>query len=352
MGTSRDQQTVPNLMKIKSHFLLLFILCRPWAMEAQAVGERYSCLFYNVENLFHPGNDSLAADDEFTPGGSRSWTYSRYWKKIAQVCRVILAVNGWEPPDIVCLSEVENYRVLADIVRHPLLVHTEYRILHRDSPDHRGMDAAMLYRPERLSCIDTSWLATSDNNGRTEPTREIVCSTFLAGTDTLLVLANHWVSRYGGELETQHIRIRQAESLREYILLRIRSQPGLAVLAGGDLNEVSSSEAVKILTMDGLLSEKVPCGALASYKYQGKWEMIDHVFVGGKLASEYAGVTIPHIPGLLADDERHTGQRPARTYHGFRYEGGISDHLPLLVQFHLGPGLKASRPPNQAGPLP
>lgn len=36
---------------------------------------------------------------------------------------------------------------------------------------------------------------------------------------------------------------------------------------------------------------------------------------------------------LLKPDKTWRGIRPFRTYYGFKYEGGYSDHLPLRVTF-------------------
>ena len=76
-------------------------------------------VWYNVENLFHPDNDSLPGDDEFTPEGLRHWTPARYRSKISVLAKVIIASGGWEPPDLVGLCEVEDSSVLNDLVFIP-----------------------------------------------------------------------------------------------------------------------------------------------------------------------------------------------------------------------------------------
>jgi len=138
----------------KDLFLIsAMLLCQQLLLSRQ-VSQNYCCMFYNVENLFHPSVDTVSGDDEnFTPGGTRRWTFYRYNKKVAEICKVILAVNGWDPPEIICFSEIENRKVLADIATHPLLVNFSYGIIHRDSPDHRGIDVGMLYRTGLADCI-------------------------------------------------------------------------------------------------------------------------------------------------------------------------------------------------------
>jgi hypothetical protein len=39
-------------------------------------------------------------------------------------------------------------------------------------------------------------------------------------------------------------------------------------------------------------------------------------------------------PMMLTEDATHLGVRPLRSYYGYRYEGGYSDHLPIIVDLH------------------
>ena len=351
-------------------FLFLALLNVPTA-RSQATHD-YCVMFYNVENLFHPSNDTIIGDDEFTPEGIRGWGFYRYHKKIAAVCKVLLAVNGWDMPDIVCLSEIENQQVLKDILYHPLLMGKQYQLLHRDSPDHRGMDVGILYRCDRIQCIDTCWLPVADKNGALINTRDILVARFLSGTlrDTIMILGNHWTSRYGGALETEEKRILQAGILGKYVDSVCKSEPGLVVIAGGDLNDPSDALSIQHLTTTSGLQEIFPGASLTvpgadprasdilnrrkglagktakflspasphsagTYKYQGNWESIDHVFIGGNIQQANCRARIFSHPMLLEDDLTHTGKKPFRTYSGYRYHGGISDHLPLVLEVTL-----------------
>ena len=38
---------------------------------------------------------------------------------------------------------------------------------------------------------------------------------------------------------------------------------------------------------------------------------------------------------LLMRDTNYGGNRPKRTYYGFKYENGISDHLPVVLELKL-----------------
>lgn len=313
----------------------MLLLC-PQPLISRQESRSYCCMFYNVENLFHPSVDTLSEDDEdFTPGGARRWTFYRYNRKVAEICKVILAVNGWEPPEIICFSEIENRKVLADIATHPLLLNFHYEILHRDSPDHRGIDVGILYRSSLARCIDTTWIGFSNSSGTPMHTREILAATFALDTDTVLVAANHWTSKYGGAMETEHKRILQAETLDRFIGDALTGRPDLLVIAGGDLNDATGSRPLESVGRESGLSEVLPPADQRTYKYQGKWNSVDHVFTGGRLAASSCRAEVPVLPFLLERDEKHTGMRPRRTYRGFAYSGGISDHLPLLVYFRI-----------------
>jgi hypothetical protein len=321
-----------NPLPILLPLLAIIPFCEALPRHSQ---QNHSCLFYNVENLFHPSDDPHPGDDDFTPDGERRWTFYRYNKKITEICKVILAVNRWDPPTFICLSEIENRNVLEDIIFHPLMTKTSYEILHRDSHDHRGMDVAILYRSDHATCLDTTWIIFRDESGKPLLVREILTAKFLLNSDTLLVAANHWTSKYGGAPETEKQRIMQAETLGKFIDSVVVSQPGIAVIAGGDLNDVQGSAALRILEDNHGLRHIPPPTGQSSYKYQGKWASVDHVFIAGSLSARHCSASVPHYPFLLEPDDKHTGLRPRRTYRGYAYSGGISDHLPLLLIFQI-----------------
>ena len=168
-------------------------------------------MFYNVENLFHPSDDPIPGDDDFTAEGVRYWSYRRYNSKISSLCKVILASGDWEPPLLIGLCEVENEKVLKDLIYNQLLREYDYHYLHRNSNDHRGIDVALLYRPDQINCLSHDFISNCLPGGRNK-TREILHGTFLLEADTLDVFINHWTSKYGGVYETEEIRVYNAET--------------------------------------------------------------------------------------------------------------------------------------------
>ena len=127
--------------------LLLIALLLPGGINAR---DRHLIAFYNLENLFDT-IDSQGVDDlEFTPGGERQWTSERYLFKIDQVAKVLSMIGpgyGLPGSSIIGLCEVENIGVVRDLLNSRYLRDKGYSIVHFDSPDRRGIDVALLYKP-------------------------------------------------------------------------------------------------------------------------------------------------------------------------------------------------------------
>lgn len=317
---------------------LLFIhriICIP--VPEQPRGE-FCMLWYNVENLFNPLNDSLPADDEFTPEGLRHWTWSRYRQKLTALARVIIASGRGEPPELVALCEVENARVLEDLANHPVLEAYQYHVLHRDSPDHRGMDLGCLIRPARIRLLD--WGAIPFAHPVKE-TRDLLHLTLGCRGDTLDLFLVHLVSKYGGAGATADLRRCQAEQLAALVDSVYAGRPCGLILAAGDFNEEYPGYAMEPLRMARFgtdsLTPLMPLGEQGTYKYRGRWSFIDQVLVLQSLSPGAIRVSSPDLAPLLIEDLEFGGMKPRRTYEGYRYLGGISDHLPQVID--LNPSL-------------
>jgi len=207
----------------------------PSELHAQRSKRDLCILWYNVENLFFPGSDSLSVDREFTPEGSRHWTFSRYRLKLTSLAKVILAAGAWDAPDLVGLCEVESAGVLKDLCEHPLLKSLSYSYLHSDSPDHRGMDVACLYRSAR---IDVKEWRTIASVIKLDGTRDMMHLSFCFGqSDTLELFLSHFVSKYRGAGATAESRRIQAEQLSRCVDSVHAIRPGSAILLAGDYND-------------------------------------------------------------------------------------------------------------------
>lgn len=207
-----------------------------FAQNPQEDNSGIRVMFYNVENLFHPSNDSLKNDDEFTEDGTRFWSFRRYYDKINKVGKTAIAVGEWEPPAVIGLCEIEDIQCLKDLVYSSPLKKFGYEIVHQESGDNRGIDVALLYRPKHFKLV--SYHANVLNFGEdSRPTRDILYVKGTVGKDTLHLFVNHWPSRYGGQLVTAPKRDFAAGVLRAQYDSILSVVPNAAILAMGDFND-------------------------------------------------------------------------------------------------------------------
>lgn len=320
--------------------LLMVVLLLPASGNTQQVlpSGKLRILWYNVENLFHPSDDSLATDDPFTPEGSQHWDDYRYQKKLTSLARVIVAAGGWEPPEVVGMCEVEERRVVEELAAHPILEPYGYRVVHREGPDHRGTEVACLYREKRVKV--SSWKAIPSVLARHgERTRNLLSLELTAGRDTLHLLLCHLISKYRGEGITAELRREQAEQLAGLADSLRRIHPGRLVVVAGDFNDPPGAYAMTPLRgstemagASAILEEVVPVGGPGTYKYQGQWSHIDRFLVSRGGEDFLLQARIVSLPALLVTDEAWGGMKPFRTYQGPIYLGGTSDHLPVVLE--------------------
>ena len=296
-------------------------------------------LFYNVENYFDCENDSLVNDDEFTPDGIRHWTKSRQWAKRDKIAKAILASGGWSSPSLVGLCEIENKTVLDDLVSNSPLRKLEYRTIHRESPDHRGIDVALLYQKDDFTPIETCWMPLRTKDGAVKRSREILyCKGVFLRKDTVHLFVNHWPSRYGGQMRSEPARILAAKTVRQKVDSILNNQADALVLIMGDFNDYPHNKSItEHLCKDDLvnLAANHDTNELGSHKYQGKWGMLDQMIVSAALSKRVTKdeLSIVDAKFLLETDKRFIGQKPFRTFVGPKYYGGFSDHLPLILKW-------------------
>lgn len=347
---------------IFASFFLLWGL-KPNELSAQNQS-RHVVAFYNVENLFDTRNNSLTDDDDMLPEAERGWNEERKQKKISDVARVMadMGVDG-EPPAIVALAEVECRQVLEELVSHPAIANVRYKICHFDSPDRRGIDVAMLYRPELFELSEAKAIPISID-GYKLSTRDIlaVWGRF-CGEETLFIV-NHWPSRIGGVWATEHLRIACARQLRAIISEAKQQNSDMKIVAMGDMNDNPSNRSLRRvlqvkkgyrhLSPDDLYNP-LDRGSLriGSSRYNGKWNHFDNIILSANLVGA-GNAQIYFDPTRKRNSVAYIFRRdymcnkrghPLRTYQGAEYTGGISDHLPvcLIIQQSLGKRVESSK---------
>jgi endonuclease/exonuclease/phosphatase family metal-dependent hydrolase len=347
--------TAKNTKKVRVTFCsgLLYVFfafaLSSHCVYAQQQGKDYlRLMFYNVENYFDTEDDPTTNDNEFTPEGSMRWTQSRYIEKRNNIFRVIANVGEWDPPALVGLCEVENRAVLDDLVKNTPLAKYPYRIIHKDSPDLRGIDVALLYRGDYLKCVGQQFIRVrfSDNRKRT---RDILYATLCtAHGDTLHVFVNHWPSRVGGQKQSEPARMLAASLVRQKVDSIFNRNAMAKIVVTGDFNDnpqdksllselraLNDTAKAKPSALFNLSAYRMK-ESTGTIKYQGKWSVFDQIVVSGGLLKGMPRTDANRCQIFRADylfepDERYQGVKPFRTYIGMRYNRGFSDHLPVYV---------------------
>jgi predicted extracellular nuclease len=303
-------------------------------------------MFYNVENLFDTINDPTINDEEYLPESQTEWVSWKYFDKTNKLAQVIANVGGFELPGIVGVCEIENRLVLENLAKAAPIEKGNYKIVHYDSPDRRGIDVGLLYRPEKFRLLYSKPLHLNLANDTNFRTRDILyVKGVVLDTDTLHLFVNHWPSRSGGQEGSEPKRIAAAALLKQTVDSIFNKHPAAQILIMGDLNDTpkdksvfevlgASNNAVSNGQLTNLMYELDP--QMGTHKYRGEWAYLDQIIVSkslkvGPLQLKAPGATVFRAAFLLEEDTRYTGDFPFRAFRGPRYIGGFSDHLPVFV---------------------
>ena len=277
---------------------------------------------YNVENLFYPEIDSLNPDTNFTPNGKYRWSYTRYYRKVENIAKVLTNIGQWDGVDIVGLQEVESAACLRRLCY--TLRRGEYDFVHYDSPDSRGIDVAFIYRKARFDTIRTKALRVDLGE---QTTRDIlyVCGQ-TTQKDTLHFFVCHLPSQLSGSAESEWKRIAAKQVLQRAVDSILTIQPQASIIVMGDMNSQPKDDLL------GLKNRMLPFTeqGKGTHKYQGQWTCLDQFYTTDNLDST-ASVSIYDADYIQQVDEKYLGLKPTRCFIGYRYQNGYSDHLPILL---------------------
>lgn len=315
----------------------------------------FRIMFYNTENLFDTFDDPDKNDAQFLPEGDKHWNDRKYQQKLIALSKVIVAAGEWKAPAIIGVCEIENDRVLHDLSQESPLKKWNYQYLHKESPDRRGIDVALFYQKDQFQPIKTQYITINFPEHPHSKTRDILyCKGVALNKDTLHVFINHWPSRWGGQMKTESKRIFLAQTLRKKVdsLFQNVKNPNIIIL--GDLND--TPEDVSVLKYLKALPPEQPYQTKTLYNlmyplsqtkegthpYHGHWAVLDHIIVSNNLLSPKNKVNTKlswahpfKKDFLLEEDKKYGGIVTFRTYIGFKYHGGYSDHLPVLLDLNI-----------------
>lgn len=313
--------------------------------------------FYNLENCFDPVDDPKKNDEASPimdmPPSLREAAYKKKLANMAKVISQIGAKRAKNSPALIGLAEMENRKVLEDLVNEPPLRDKDYGIIHYDSPDRRGIDVALLYQKKLFQPISTSshtlYIYRDDDRSKRVFTRNQLLVTGLLDGDTINFIVNHWPSRYGGEQRSRPKR-EKAAALNKKIIDSLQAiNPYAKIITMGDLNDGPYNSSIKNVLgakankedvkMDGLynpmenMQKKSGIGTIA---YRDSWDLFDQMIMTKPLLSRdfssyrfyKAGVYNPNY--LSSSSGRYKGY-PFRSWGNGGFTGGYSDHFPVYV---------------------
>lgn len=312
-------------------------------------------VFYNLENLFDIYNDPETHDDEFTPEGVKQWNQLRYEKKLWNMERVLfdIAAQKKDYPIVIGVSEIENRKVLEDLIAQPKLKGGNYRICHYDSPDARGVDVAFLYRSDVFKLEGSDNIKLNVEGLPNFRTRDLVVMWGTIEDEPFYFLVSHWPSRLGGKEASQFKRDACATQIREIKDSLMAQNPATKVIVMGDFNDDATDDSiVKVMGAKGKVEELQPGdffnpynemlrAGLGTLAYQDEWNLFDNICVtenlinaeDGKLrvikGKKYYGniFTRPYMLQLEGQYKNY----PLRTFVSNNFQDGYSDHFPVYI---------------------
>lgn len=128
-------------------------------------------------------------------------------------------------------------------------------------------------------------------------------------------------SQRGGKAESEWKREAAQKVLQRAVDSVYTDNPEAKIVVMGDMNDDG-------LRMRGLVDERMRGNG--THKYQGRWTFLDHFYVSPALDS-LSHANVYDAEWIMETDEKQMGLRPKRTYNGFHYQNGFSDHLPIVL---------------------
>lgn len=350
----------------RSFIVAALLLLMSLSASAQKTQQNYVIGFYNLENLFDTYDDPVKNDNEFLPEGKNKWTQAKYEKKLHNMAKVIrsMADNNKRWHTILGISEIENRLVIEDLVSQPEIADANYQIVHYDSPDRRGVDVALLYKPDQFTYLDSesipfdfnSDIDFSDTDTSYFKTRDILMVHGLIAGEHFAFYVAHLPSRIGGK--GGNLRSRGAEIIYNHSRRMEAKYPGIKIVAMGDMNDNPTDDSMaKYLHGQEHLENVTPGEFYSPYIsmlkagygslcYQGVWSIYDLELVNYNLAhapdgglkiqpvtknhgKEYYGVVFKR-PWMTTQKGQYKGY-PFRTFSNGAFVGGYSDHYPTYI---------------------
>lgn len=335
---------------------IVVIGCLPTTVFAQP-GDSYkvaSIGFYNLENLFDTIDSPTTNDADFLPQGRLKWNTEKYVSKQANMAKVISLIATELNPDGLALlgvSEIENRKVLEDLVAQADIKNRDYQIVHYDSPDERGVDVGLLYQPKYFQVLGSRAVPVhlkDPKTGEIDFTRDIL---YVAGNmdgENIHVMVGHWPSRRGGESGSAWARAAAAGVCKHLADSIQNIDANAKIIIMGDLNDdpdnKSLTQVLKARRSSENLAERELYNPMydmfkngnGTLAYRDSWNLFDQIIVSKGLVNKKIGgwqLYKAHIfkqPWMFQTEGAFRGY-PLRTFVGDIFLNGYSDHMPVYL---------------------
>ncbi|HRJ14844.1 MAG TPA: hypothetical protein PLI34_07610 [Saprospiraceae bacterium] len=313
-------------------------------------------VWWNVENLF---DTEISADrpdwlQRKLAAELKGWNEAALGRKVSQLASVISSMNNGKGPDILGVCEVENMTVLQKLVDALAPLQRNYRIMFHAGPDQRGIDVAFILDQDKYEIEDLTFSYEVLKRTGTRDIFQINIKT--AKGHELILIANHWPARMGGQYASEPYRMMCGETL-SYWMSRIQEIRGanIPVLLMGDFNdepfnrsltEYANSSPTRAKVNKGKipylynLTQRLQSDSLrGSYVFDNEPMLIDQMLVskgislkGGPFDLDKSTLRVysrkDMISGLYDAPVRHSRPSEKSSYN----PDGYSDHLPLVLE--------------------
>jgi len=342
-------------LKYSYLYLLFFVFSLSHAQDKKAFKVN-TIAFYNLENLYDTENDE-AINDEASPmmemsEGLRADVYESKLKNMARVIADIGSDIAKNAPAVIGVCEIENRKVLEDLVAQKALAKYDYGIIQFDSPDRRGIDVALLYQKGLFKPTNFNkhelFLYNDNDRSKRIYTRDQLLVTGLLDGDKISFIVNHWPSRSGGESKSRPKRIKAAKLNKKLIDSLLSDDPYAKIITMGDLNDDPTSpsvkdvlkpksdrEDVKLKDLYNPMEEMHQRG-LGTLAYRDGWNLFDQMILSSELLKKDYDSYRFYKAGIfnknyLANPQGRYKGYPYRSYADGGFTGGFSDHFPVFV---------------------
>ena len=330
-----------------------FTSARPEGKETNEKRTIYAGVaFYNQENLFDTIHDEGKNDYDFLPDGSYHWNSHKYTNKLANMSRVLSElctdrVKGGAA--FIGLSEVENARVLEDLVAQPALKEKGFKYIHFEGDDRRGVDVAALYNPKMFRPKSSKLISVTEeykafSNGHI--TRGVLLiEGSLLGED-FAFMVNHWPSRGAGS-ESREFMGRKVRAITDSL---VAVKPNTKIVIMGDLNDDPDDKCIvdalkakndvkKVKETNDLYNpwyETLRKKGQGTLLWDGMWNLFDQIIVSknlvGKDRSSFTMFKNEIFkPDYITSKSGKNAGGPFRTTLSGIWQNGYSDHFPTQI---------------------